>query len=79
MAERDDGDKSLARSLGEFVGHIWSGIKSKPGSSERHEVSRSVEETRVDAPGGAGGAGGKVTLRRTVIEEVEVEKPRDRG
>lgn len=76
MAERDDGDKSLARSLGEFVGHIWSGIKTKPGSTERREVSRSVEEMRVDAPGGAGG---KVMLRRTVIEEVEVEKPHDRG
>ncbi|MBX3353530.1 MAG: hypothetical protein KF684_11415 [Phycisphaeraceae bacterium] len=73
MTRRDHEDKSLARSLGEFVGHIWSGIKTKPGSAERREVSRSVEEREAQTPGG------KVTLRRTVIEEVEVEKPHDRG
>lgn len=73
MASRDPEDKSLARSLGEFVGHIWSGIKTTPGSKERREVSRSVEEREAQTPSG------KLTLRRTVIEEVEVEKPRDRG
>ena len=58
-------DKSIARSLGEFVGHIVHGIKAKPESKKtvvhRHEVE---EEQR-----------GEVTLRRTTIEEVEFKEP----
>lgn len=75
MAQRGTNEKSLARSLGEFFGHIRAGIRAKPHDPrdhrERREVSRTVHEERVDAPGGTG----KVTLRRTVIEEIEL--PRD--
>lgn len=65
--------KPLMRSLGEFFGHIARGFKSDVGGGEaqRREVSRSVEEERIATPRGT------VTVRRTVIEEVEV--PRDPG
>jgi hypothetical protein len=68
MAQRDSNHKSLARSLGEFFGHIRAGVRAKPASDEpkRREVSRSVEEETVDTPRG------KVTLRRTVIEEIDL-------
>lgn len=61
-------DKSLMRSLGEFFGHIAKGIKTPvnaPAQQERREVKREVaEETRETA-------NGKMTLRRTTIEEIE--------
>ncbi len=60
----------LMRSLGQFVGHITKAVKTDV-SSERREVSRTVEEEERETEGG------KVTLRRTVIEEIEVEKPRE--
>lgn len=60
----------LMRSLGQFVGHIAKAVKTDV-SSERREVSRTVEEEERETEGG------KVTLRRTVIEEIEVEKPRE--
>ncbi len=71
MAQRDSNHKSLARSLGEFFGHIRAGVRAKPTSDtpKRREVSRSVEEETLDT------ARGKVTLRRTVIEEIDL--PRD--
>ena len=70
MAQRGTNEKSLARSLGEFFGHIRAGIKTKPTDPrERLEVSRTVDEDTVDSPRG------KVTLRRTVIEEIDL--PRD--
>ena len=73
MAQRGTNEKSLARSLGEFFGHIRAGIRSKPTDSraprDRREVSRTVDEETVDSPRG------KVTLRRTVIEEIDL--PRD--
>ena len=55
------------RSLGEFFGHIARGVKSdlKP----KQEVRRTIEEETRDTPQG------KVTLRRTTIEEIEVHKP----
>lgn len=61
--------KGLMRSLGEFTGHIIKGLRT-PAESSRHEVSRSVEETT--------GEDG-ITLRRTVIDEVEIpaESPGD--
>jgi hypothetical protein len=58
--------KSLMRCLGEFTGFIAKGIKTKvDDTSSCKEVSRTVEETRE----------GNVTLRRTVIEEVEISEP----
>lgn len=51
------------RSLGEFLGHIWSGVKADP---TRKVVRKDVEvETRDTADG-------KVILRRTIVEEVEM-------
>lgn len=66
------------RSLGEFFGHIASGIRADPTKPapqqqqqepQRREVSRTVEEQQRDTPQG------KLTLRRTVIEEVELPQP----
>ena len=61
-----DADKSIMRSLGEFVGHVVKGIKSDPtADGSRTEVRRTVEtEER-----------GDVVLRRTTIEEVEMRPP----
>ncbi|MFG0307544.1 MAG: hypothetical protein ACF8Q5_15185 [Phycisphaerales bacterium JB040] len=60
---------SLLRSLGQFTGHIVSGITTKPGDPakpQRTETNREVEEeTRTTEDGRT------VTLRRTTIEEVE--------
>lgn len=67
MSRRDD--KSLARSLGEFFGHVWSGVRSDPAKDApvketlRHEV-----EERTEAA-----SGGRVTVRRTTIEEIEYQ------
>lgn len=62
-------DKSLMRSLGEFVGHIWQGLRSDTGK-HRREVRRETEEEQRETPMG------KVTLRRTTIEEVEFDRSR---
>lgn len=61
-------DKSLPRSLGEFFGHIWRGV-TKDVATDKREVRRTVEEEERDTPQG------KVTLRRTTIEEVEIRRP----
>jgi len=65
----DRNRKSLARSLGEFVGHIWRGVSADP-SKDRREISRRVEHEQRDV------GGQKVILRRTTIEEVEVDHRR---
>jgi hypothetical protein len=52
------------RCLGEFFGNIAKGVKAKPGEdTERVEVNRTVEESTNEQG---------MTLRRTVIDEVEV-------
>lgn len=59
-------------SLGSFFGHIWKGIKTDPtapAKPTRHEVRREVETEERQTPDG------KVILRRTTIEEVEVRPP----
>lgn len=66
MPRPDPNAKSLARSLGEFFGHIRAGVRAKPAGTTRHEVSRTVDEETVNTPRG------RATLRRTVIEEVEL-------
>ena len=53
--------KSLMRSLGEFAGPIIKGVRT-PAEPERLEVRREVRETTRDG----------MTLRRTVIEEVQL-------
>ncbi len=66
MGDRNP-DKSLARSLGEFVGHIWRGVKADP-SPDRREVGRTVERDERTTPDGK-----KVVLRRTTIDEIELK------
>ena len=57
----DTEKKSLMRCLGEFTGYIAKGLRTKVDQPTTEEVSRVVEETHENG----------VTLRRTVIEEVE--------
>ena len=61
MAEPPKKKKSLMRCLGEFTGQIAKGIRTKVDAPECEEVSRTVEEVEH----------GDMTLRRTVIEEIE--------
>lgn len=65
MASRDD--KTLMRSLGEFFGHVAKGVKTDP---TKKVVRKEVEVEERDTPEG------KVVLRRTIVEEVEVAKPK---
>lgn len=67
MSNRDQPSKPLARSLGEFVGHLWHSAR-RDVSTDRREVRRTVEEEERDTPSG------KVTLRRTTIEEIELSR-----
>ena len=55
--------KTIARSLGECIGHIARGIRST-GEPERTEVRRTSEVQDRDG----------VVLRRTVVEEVELKQ-----
>jgi len=57
---------TLARSLGLFVGNIVRGAAGDSVAPKAHEVRREVSEEEVETPRGT------VTLRRTVIEEVEL-------
>jgi len=57
------------RSLGQFVGHVWHAVKTPADEQrERHELRREVEQQTREADGG------KLTVRRTTIEEVEFER-----
>lgn len=61
-------DKSLSRSLGEFFGNIWKGVRApvEPPPAQRqilrHETTEQVRATE----------SGNVIVRRTVIEELEI-------
>ncbi len=61
--------KTISRSLGEFFGHIVHGVRGDLNAAkpERREVRREVEEREGEVDGK------KVTLRRTTIEEIEIE------
>lgn len=58
--------KTLMRSLGEFFGHIARGIGADVRTGEPRQVRREVEEREEQTPAG------KVVLRRTTIEEIEL-------
>ena len=60
--------KSIARSLGEFFGHIVRGVRTDVTPPTRTIVRERIEEEERDTPEG------KVVLRRTVIEEIEMER-----
>ena len=59
--------ESISRSLGKFTGEIWRALRAPAGDSQKHEVKRTVETEERDTPAG------KVTLRRTTIEEIELK------
>ncbi|GAB5497341.1 MAG: hypothetical protein Phyf2KO_24210 [Phycisphaerales bacterium] len=61
-------DDSVLRNLGRFTGEIWRAIKTPANTSEKHEVSRTTETEEKQTKDG------KVTVRRTTIEEIEIEK-----
>lgn len=58
--------KSLMRSLGEFVGHIAHAVRTQPERDTRRRTT--VQTRQQETPEG------RVTLRRTVIEEIEIER-----
>ena len=60
--------KTLMRSLGEFVGHIVHAVRTPAPKNDRRELRREVETEQRDTPKGT------VTLRRTTIEEIEIDK-----
>jgi hypothetical protein len=53
-------------SLGAFFGHVWKGVKTDPTAKPPVATRTRVEEEVRDTPQG------KVVLRRTTIEEVEL-------
>ena len=57
----------LSRNLGRMFAHIKHGFTQPVGQRPRTEVGRRTEEERRDTPRGP------VTLRRTIIEEVEFD------
>lgn len=64
MADGSPGARgSMMRNLGAFFGHIARAVREPV---EREELRRDRAERRVPVPGGV------VTLRRTVVEEIEV-------
>ncbi|HCT46312.1 MAG: hypothetical protein CMJ35_10235 [Phycisphaerae bacterium] len=66
---KNDKDISISRAVGQFFGHLW-GSASKPVERDepvRHEVRRETEESQGELDGK------KVVLRRTTIEEVEIQ------
>jgi len=70
-SDQSDSDRlSLARNLGRFFGHVKRGFTA-PAQPERRtvETRRETTEEPCDTPRG------RVTLRRTVIEEVDLPHP----
>lgn len=63
--------ESLPRSLGKFTGEIWRALTAPASGKQTHEVKRTIETEERDTPSG------KVTLRRTTIEEIEIDKKGD--
>lgn len=60
--------KTLMRNLGEAIGHLWKAATTDVETNiEKTTVKREVEETHHDSPEG------RVTVRRTTIEEIEFE------
>jgi hypothetical protein len=63
-------NKTLMRSIGEFFGHIVRGVRTpadEPDPPDAHVLRREVEEQSRDTPAG------RVTLRRTTVEELRIE------
>ena len=60
----DTSSKPLMRSLGEFFGHIVRAVRSDPG---KRVIRKSVEQRQERG----------MTLRRTTIEEIEIQPPKN--
>jgi len=76
MTEEHTSKVGLARSVGRFWGHLRKGVSADvgEGGAVRREVRRETEEREgVETPYGL------ATLRRTVIEEIELKDRRDIG
>lgn len=56
---------SVGRSLGRFVGHLWWSVRPRPKAELRREVQE-ASGTTAD--------GRRVVVRRTTIEEIEVDR-----
>lgn len=68
MGEKKPGPP-LVRALGLLAGDVWCAITGKPRTPPPKQVVRhDVEEETRDTPQG------KVRLRRTTIEEIEVDR-----
>jgi hypothetical protein len=66
VSKKQSQKKPLARSLGQFVGHIARAFRSDAGrSSKRMTVRKTVEQEQR----------GDMILRRTTIDEVEIPAP----
>lgn len=66
-------DKSLSRSIGEFFGHILKGVRQPVDPPATRQIVRqeSTEDVRQTEAG-------KVIVRRTIVEELEIPaKPPD--
>jgi hypothetical protein len=72
---------NLARNLGEFVGHIWQGVKAdvNPTRAPNENTNDAPADVVRDALGATRQEtierehrDGKVILRRTIVEEIEV-------
>jgi hypothetical protein len=61
-------NKPLMRSLGEFFGHIVKAVKTDPAKKQT-VISKNVEQENH----------GNITLRRTTIEEIEIQEPKDQS
>lgn len=61
--------KSIMRSLGEAVGHVWRGIAGDTAPKKKVLKREVAEETRQTQDG-------PVVLRRTTIEEIELPPPK---
>lgn len=63
-------DPSLMRALGLLAGDLWSGITGRPRAAVRkQELRREVQEDVRQTPLG------KAVIRRTTIEEIEIQPP----
>ncbi len=58
--------KPLMRSLGEFVGHILKAVRTDPRAQRTVLNKTTQQETR-----------GTMTLRRTTVEEIEIDETKD--
>ncbi len=56
-------DKTLMRSLGEFVGHLYRAVKTDPSRKRVVLNEKQEQENR-----------GGITLRRTTVEEIEINQ-----